>query len=1468
MATVTSGSVADAANSSSLGAVSNLYGTLAGADVDTGNTLTYGISSPTSTNANYTSSASGSSVTYDISKTGTYGTLYVQSTTGKYLYVANAALVDAIPLGSSPTESFTVTVSDGTATTTTGYSVNLTGANEAPTASATNITVVQDNAKTGTLPAATDVDTGDAVTYAAGGTAPSHGTLVVNADGSYTYTPTTSYSGADSFDYTVSDGHGGSNTYTVTVTVTANVAASFAGADTASVTEDSGSYVKTGTLTVTDPDSATTITAQTNTAGTYGSFSIDSSGNWTYTANNSLLQSLSTLAQATETFTVASADGTTHDVVVTLNGVNDAPVFVDPVNTSNTVTSYTFNYAENRATTDVLGTVVATDADGSGVTYAITTNVYLASDTGHANPLYAINGSTGEITLTSAGVAAGLSNDYETLDNSHSLVVTATGTAGSGTALTTDVTITLNETNVNDAAPVFKDGSNNTVTSYTFNYAENRATTDVLGTVVATDADGSGVTYAITTNVYLASDTGHANPLYAINGSTGEITLTSAGVAAGLSNDYETLDNSHSLVVTATGTAGSGTALTTDVTITLNETDVNDTVSAPVTITNVEPGMPGTADDTVVEGNPLIFTATLSGTTATVQEFDFNWGGGTAIAGVDYNGPPTFSAGVSYNPVTGKITVQPGIGSFTVTFTTNDDTVVENIETVPLSIGGIAVTGSISDGADMALTIANITVNEASPFAVFRLDGVEGQRVQLSLQSYASGSAPTGTSPATLGADTGTQIQYFDGLGWQSYTPGAYVVYPNGSTTLLVRVALVNDGIYEGPEAFKLVATGDRIDGTGNSVTAEGVGTIGDDGRGAIFNESGAEDPFAVKDDDRPLRVSNPIVNEGSDYVIFALNQQSGSPMAATLQLLEDAGMIGVPTSSNAANILETQTLQIWSGGGWVNYTGSVSILSGTPLYVRASIVQEQDDIYEGPEIFQLKVTTIASTPVTATGTAEIRDDGTGVIFVGGINGGVPATSIDNLDDDLDKDGIPPNVEEILATLSASSGSGGRPGDLNNDGLPDAEQPSVATLAWMKSSYFQEALSGQLAQVKPIVFVTAVSPDSSTPADSLYQLEKVSVVPQTDARFAGIDPIISNTAGQTIDAPWDPLVFTVVPVNSGSLLADVDPSRAGLQIIVHIDVSRSGLSEGDFNGYLKFVSQSTINAAGGTLRDLDGNPITQAGWYDFLQRRDGNGNYVGDGARFIVTNGKITAIELTFTDNAFGDADMASNRITDPGMPVHVSVTTATAQPFIPPAIPRFLVLDDLKHEWELEEIDTLEQEHKSVRPEPSGIWASKSQFVKASFNHAALKLSDPEQIHLPEAIKANAKTVSTNSTLDLRNTLTPPDAVAGADGRLNYQLPMGTFSGGQGAIRMEATLKDGSPLPSWMRFDGATGKLTATVPIGGAQGNIEIKVQARDSKGQKAETVLQFKPRSDKLSLVGKRSLTAQLDHAMQRRA
>ena len=74
----------------------------------------------------------------------------------------------------------------------------------------------EDTSITSTL-AATDAD-GDILTYSLV-SQPQHGTLSLNANGSYTYIPSANYNGTDSFTYKANDGTADSNIATVSITV-------------------------------------------------------------------------------------------------------------------------------------------------------------------------------------------------------------------------------------------------------------------------------------------------------------------------------------------------------------------------------------------------------------------------------------------------------------------------------------------------------------------------------------------------------------------------------------------------------------------------------------------------------------------------------------------------------------------------------------------------------------------------------------------------------------------------------------------------------------------------------------------------------------------------------------------------------------------------------------------------------------------------------------------------------------------------------------------------------------------------------------------------------------------------------------------------------------------------------------------------------------------------------------------------
>ena len=126
------------------------------------------------------------------------------------------------------------------ATATATTVVTVAGVNQAPVAITDSYGTTEDVplivAAPGLLANDTDGD-GDALT-AGSASSPANGTVALNGDGSFTYTPDPDFTGTDAFTYAASDGYGGTATATVDVAVAAVNDAPVAGTD--SFTTDDG----------------------------------------------------------------------------------------------------------------------------------------------------------------------------------------------------------------------------------------------------------------------------------------------------------------------------------------------------------------------------------------------------------------------------------------------------------------------------------------------------------------------------------------------------------------------------------------------------------------------------------------------------------------------------------------------------------------------------------------------------------------------------------------------------------------------------------------------------------------------------------------------------------------------------------------------------------------------------------------------------------------------------------------------------------------------------------------------------------------------------------------------------------------------------------------------------------------------------------------------------------------------------
>ncbi|MGR2957231.1 VCBS domain-containing protein, partial [Vibrio vulnificus] len=264
---------------------------------------------------------------------GKYGSLTIDAD-GHWQYQVNNSLsnVQALTAATSLHESFTIHTKDGTPQT---IDMTIGGNDDNAVITGVDAGAVTEESQlqtSGTL-TVTDVDAGE-VHFSNTDVAGNLGTLHLTDSGAWTYVldntdPTVQALGKGSTatdTITVHSADGTPHQVTITVNGT-NDKAVIAGTDSGAVTEES-QLQTSGTLTVTDVDTGEVHFSNTDVAGNLGTLHLTDSGAWTYVLDNTdpTVQALGKGSTATDTITVHSADGTPHQVTITVNGTNDKAV--------------------------------------------------------------------------------------------------------------------------------------------------------------------------------------------------------------------------------------------------------------------------------------------------------------------------------------------------------------------------------------------------------------------------------------------------------------------------------------------------------------------------------------------------------------------------------------------------------------------------------------------------------------------------------------------------------------------------------------------------------------------------------------------------------------------------------------------------------------------------------------------------------------------------------------------------------------------------------------------------------------------------------------------------------------------------------------------------------------------------------------------------------------------------------------
>ncbi|MHA2879754.1 Calx-beta domain-containing protein, partial [Vibrio campbellii] len=369
---------------------------------------------------------------------------------------------------------------------------------------------------------------------------------------------------------------------------------------------------------------------------------------------------------------------------------------------------------------------------------------------------------------------------------------------------------------------------------------------------------------------------------------------------------------------------------------------------------------------TINEGDKANFVVSLTNASEDDVQVELGLNLGDTEAGdlgtLEYN---TGSGWVAV-PVDGVVTVPAGLTEFDVRIASIADEVFEGPENFTVDVTGFgsvqgADTGTatiVDDGTGPGpdpdddrptVSISDAgTINEGDTanFVVSLTNASEDDvQVELGLDL---GDTEVG--------DLGT-FEYNTGSDWSAVPNDGVVTVPAGLTEFDVRIASIDDEVFEGPENFTVDVTGlGAVQGADT-----GTATIVDDNTG----------PGPDPDDDRPkVSISDAgTINEG-DRANFIVSLTNAS---------EDDVQVELGLNLGDTEAGDLGTLEYNTGSSWVAVPvdGVVTVPAGlTEFDLRIASIA--DEVFEGPENFTVDVTGLGAVQGSDTGTATIVDDGSG----------------------------------------------------------------------------------------------------------------------------------------------------------------------------------------------------------------------------------------------------------------------------------------------------------------------------------------------------------------------------------------------------------------------------------------------------------------------------------------------------------
>ncbi len=788
-------------------------------------------------------------------------------------------------------DSFSYTIGDGNGGTATATAtVTVAPVNDAPVAVDDAATTNEDTAVTVTLLGNDTDPDGDTLTVTAV-TQGANGSVVLNPDGTATYTPNANFNGSDSFSYTISDGNGGTATATASVTVAPVNDAPLAVDDAATTNEDTAVIV---TLLGNDSDpDGDTLTVTAVTQGANGSVVLNLDGTATYTPNANF--------NGSDSFSYTISDGNggtaTATATVTVAPVNDAPVAVDDIATTNEDTA-------------VIVTLLGNDSDPDGDTLTVTA---------------VTQGANGAVVLNLDGTATYTPNANFNGTDTFSYTISD----GNGGTATATATVTIGA--VNDA-PVAVDDA-----------ATTNEDTAVTVTLLGNDSDPDGDTLTVTA---------------VTQGANGAVVLNLDGTATYTPNANFNGTDTFSYTI-SDGNGGTATA-----TATVTVAPVND---APVAVDDIATTNEDTAvivtllgNDSDPDGDTLTVTAVTQGTNgAVVLNLD---GTATYAPNANFNGTDTFSYTISDgNGGTATATATVTIGAVNDAPVAVEDAATTNEDTAVT----ITLLGNDSDPDGDTLTVTAVTQG-ANGSVVLNLDGTATYTPNANFNgsdsfsytiSDGNGGTATATATVTVAPVNDAPVAVDDGATTNEDTAVTVTLLgndsdPDGDTLTVTAVTQGANGTvvlnvdgtatytpnanFNGSDSFSYTIS----DGNGGTATATASVTVG-----PVNDTPLAVDDATATNEDTAVTVTllgNDSDPDGDTLTVTAVTQGANGTVVLNLD--------GTATYTPNANFNGTDTFSYTisdGNGGTATATATVTVgaVNDAPVAVDDAATTNEDTV-------------------------------------------------------------------------------------------------------------------------------------------------------------------------------------------------------------------------------------------------------------------------------------------------------------------------------------------------------------------------------------------------------------------------------------------------------------------------------------------------------------------------------------------